>query len=158
MEIEIKSVTLDDAEFLFRLMNDKTILTRLNEVPTAKEDWIQAILAWEKDEDEEDYIVRSHGEQAGWFAFNGLADGEVYLKMAAILPKYQHRGIGTYALSRLLGELRERGYTSVSLYTNQDNVNAQRCYQKCGFKTVESFAEEMTDGTVAERYKMVCTL
>lgn len=44
------------------------------------------------------------------------------------------------------------------LYTNADNVNAQKCYQKCGFVVVEEFQDVMADGSCVERYKMQCDL
>lgn len=153
-KVEIKKVTLNDADFLFRLMNDSAILKRLNEVPTEKETWLDAIQAWENDDDEEDYILLSGGKQIGWFAFNGLRDKTAYLKMAVILPDYQHKGIGTRVLSKLLEMMWQKGYNSVMLYTNQDNVSAQKCYKKCGFKIIESLTDKMSDNTTAKRYKM----
>ncbi|MDO5397708.1 MAG: GNAT family N-acetyltransferase [bacterium] len=159
-KIEIKKVTQDDADFLYMLMNDKTILNRLNEAPTSKEDWIKAVLSWENDADEDGYIVWMDDKQIGWFAFNGLQSTNkiAYLKMAVILPKYQNKGIGTYVLSKLLEMMRRNRYYSVRLFTNQDNWNAQKCYQKCGFKITESLAEKMSDNTVVARYKMECKL
>ncbi len=160
MKIEIKKVALNDADFLFQLMNDKIILNSLNEVPTNKEEWIEAVLSWENDDDENNYIVWMDNKQIGWFSFNGLqsTDRTAYLKMAVILPEYQHKGIGTCVLSELLEMMRKNGYVSVMLFTNQDNENAQRCYQKCGFKINESLTQKMADSTVVSRYKMECKL
>ncbi len=159
-KVEIKKIAKSDADFLFLLMNNKIILSSLNEVPTSKEDWIEAILAWENDDDESNYIVWTDNKQIGWFGFNGLqsADRTAYLKMAVILPEYQNKGIGTYVLSKLLGMMKKNGYVSVLLFTNQDNGNAQKCYQKCGFKTTEGLTQKMADNTVVARYKMECKL
>ncbi len=154
--IEIRTVTADDADFLFSLMNDPAIMRALNEPPSGREDWSEAVRGWLADGDESDYIVWKDGQRIGWFAFNGLqsADRTVFLKMAVILPECQQRGIGAYVLSRLLEEVRKNGYVSVALFTNKDNMSAQRCYQKCGFNVVQELSQEMSDGTIAERYKM----
>ncbi|MCC8131022.1 MAG: GNAT family N-acetyltransferase [Ruminococcus sp.] len=159
-KIEIKTVAHDDAEFLYILMNDGEILGRLNDVSTTLEDWEDAVKVWGNDSDEENFLVWLNGDRIGWFSFNNLqsADRIAYLKMAVLLPEYQHRGIGTAVLRRLLEDLKGRGYEVVMLYTNADNVNAQKCYQKCGFVVVEEFQDVMADGSCVERYKMQCDL
>ncbi|MCD7785612.1 MAG: GNAT family N-acetyltransferase [Oscillospiraceae bacterium] len=159
-KIEIKTVAQGDAEFLYLLMNKDAILERLNEVPTTLDDWAEAIKIWEGDSDEENYIVWLNGGRIGWFSFNNLqsADKVAYLKMAVLLPEYQHRGIGTAVLRRLLEDLKDRGYSTVMLYTNADNVNAQKCYQKCGFTVVEEFRDVMADGSCVGRYNMRCEM
>ena len=89
-EIQIRPVNDSDAEFLYQLMNCPSLLERLNEVPTTRQDWTDAISEWLKDEDEEDYIVLAGDTPMGWLGVNGLRGGNgiAYLKMAAILrPK-----------------------------------------------------------------------
>ena len=154
--IEIKNVTINDADFLFYLMNNTAIKHSLNEPSTSKQNWIEAIHAWTDDDDENDYIVWEGDKQIGWFAFNGLqsTDGTIYLKMAVISPEYQYRGIGTYVLSQLLEEARISGYISVILFTNKNDKGAQKCYQKCGFKIIQKFSQRMSDDTIVVRYKM----
>ena len=154
--IEIRMVRPDDAEFLYQLMNDHRIMRALNEIPSSLNDWSEAIACWEKDGDELDYIVCNGAGQTGWFAFNGVqsADKTAYLKMAAILPEYQHMGIGTYVLSHLLRVMKNKGFIRIILFTNKGNIYAQRTYQKCGFKITENLSQKMPDGTFAHRYKV----
>ncbi len=158
--VEMKNVTAADADFLFHLMNDPAIMRILHEPATEPADWVEAVQAWADDEDEEDIILWKDGKQIGWFALNGLqsSDGTVYLKMALLLPAYQHQGIGAYVISQLLDEARRKGYTSMVLYTDQQNTSAQRCYQKCGFQITESLSETMSDGATVPRYQMECRL
>lgn len=160
IKFEMKRITLQDADFLFRLMNHPLILAGLNEVPTTNQDWVDAVVEWENDPDENGYIIWKEGKQISWFAVNGLlsADRVPYLKMAVLLPEYQNKGIGTAVVTELLATLREKGFTSVKLFTNQDNRNAQKCYQKCGFRIVDKIKEKMSDDTVAMRYIMECKL
>ncbi len=159
-KFEIKRVTLQDADFLFSLMNHPLLLARLNEVPTTNQDWVEAVLAWENDPDENGYIIWKDGKQIGWFAFNGLlsADKVPYLKMAVILPEYQNKGIGTAVLLKLLATVHEKGFRSVKLITHQDNINAQKCYSKCGFQIVDVIEDKMRDNTIAMRCIMECKL
>ena len=155
-DIHIREVCDGDAEFLYRLMNDPAVLERLNEVPTEREDWAVAIGEWARDEDEEDYIVLCGDTPAGWLGVNGLlgGDGSAYLKMAAFLPEYQGRGYGTFAVRRILEELKKRGIGKVILFTDRDNMAAQACYRKCGFRTVGSLEEEMSNGKTVPRVRM----
>ena len=154
--ITIKQVEPGDSYFLYQLMNAPQIMSVLNELPTSRDDWADAVACWETDDDELDFIVWSGDRQVGWFAFNGLSasDKTVYLNMAAILPEYQHRGIGTHVLSQLLDVMKEKNFAHAILFTNQENESAQRCHQKCGFKVTEKLTQSLTDGTETKRYKM----
>ena len=158
--IEIKNVEHSDIVFLFQLMNDTQIMKALNESPTSQEDWVEAVNCWENDADELDFIIWNDGKQIGWFAFNGVQSPNkiAYLKMAVILPQYQNKGIGKYVLFQLLEIMKRKGFAKVILFTNQENVKAQRCYQKCGFRITEELTQEMSDNTLAARYKMECSL
>lgn len=154
--IEIKNVEHSDAIFLFQLMNDAQIMKALNELPTTQEDWLEAVDCWKKDNDELDFIIWNNGNQIGWFAFNGAQSPNriVYLKMAVILPRYQNKGVGAYVLTQLLEIMKRKGFVKVILFTNQENIRAQKCYQKCGFRITENLTQEMSDKTLTARYKM----
>ena len=156
MNVRIRNVCEDDAEFLHRIMNDKNVLDALDEVPTQLNDWINAISAWNCDPDEEDYIIFDEKLPIGWLGMNGLLSEEkiAYIKMIGLLPQYQSRGVGTYVINHFLDTLKSRGFAAVALYTNQNNYRAQRCYMKCGFQVCEELVEEMSNGNHAKRYKM----
>ena len=159
-ELQIRPVNDSDAEFLYQLMNCPSLLERLNEVPTTRQDWTDAISEWLKDEDEEDYIVLAGDTPMGWLGVNGLrgGDGIAYLKMAAFLPEYQGRGYGTCSIRVVLDNLKRKGIEQVFLYTDSDNAPAQACYRKCGFKVVESLTETLSNGKDVDRVKMVSCL
>ncbi|QUC67602.1 GNAT family N-acetyltransferase [Aristaeella hokkaidonensis] len=159
-ELQIRPVSDSDAEFLYQLMNCPSLLERLNEVPTTRQDWTDAISEWLKDEDEEDYIVLAGDTPMGWLGVNGLRGGNgiAYLKMAAFLPEYQGRGYGTCSIRVVLDNLKRKGIEQVFLYTDSDNAPAQACYRKCGFKVVESLTETLSNGKDVDRVKMVSCL
>ena len=159
-EIRIRPVNEKDAEFLYQLMNCPPVMERLNEVPTTRQDWTDAIGEWLKDDDEEDYIVLAGNNRTGWLGINGLLDRNhrAYLKMAAFLPEYQGRGYGSCSIRKVLDSLAARNIEQVILYTDSDNLRAQACYRKCGFTVVESLTDTLSNGKTVDRVKMVCSL
>ena len=158
--IKLRAVSYADAEFLYFIMNTDAVLDALNELPTQLEDWVNAIMEWSKDKDEEDYIIGDGESPIGWLGINGLesADKVAYLKLVAILPDYHNKGIGRYAVSKIIEMLRQRNYLRVALYTDQENYKARACYSKCGFEVIEIFMEEMANGKSVVRCKMELSL
>lgn len=154
--LEVREVTVGDADFLFRLMNIPSVMKALNEIPTQRKDWEDAISVWSTDADEEDYIIIDGGQPIGWFAVNGLksGNGTAFLKMAVLLPEYQGKHIGRCVLEQVLDRMRAYGMISVRLFTNRDNIAAQKCYTECGFEVMEELTDEMSDGSFAARYQM----
>ena len=159
-DTQLKPVSKNDAEFLHRLMNDASVLQVLNEVPTQLQDWTDAIDAWSRDDDEEDYIIFCGDTPIGWLGVNGLLsdDHSAYLKMAAFLPEYQGQGYGTNAIQKLMCDLKRRGIEKMILFADQCNELAQACYKKCGFYVVGSLIETMSNGKDVLRYKMEARL
>ncbi len=158
--IRIIEVNERDAVFLNKLMNNEAVMTALNEVPTTANFWSDAIDEWKQDNDEEDYIIFDESEPVGWLGINGLSseDKKAYIKMIALLPEYQSRGIGRYVIEAITKNLKLHGYISVGLYTDQTNIQAQKCYMRCGFNITAETEQTMTNGNVIKRYKMECCL
>ena len=154
--ISIREVEANDAEFLFNLMNNESILNSLNEVTTSLDTWESAITEWNNDADEEEYIIFDNNIPVGWLGVNGLTsqDKQAWIKIIAILPDKQGLGIGTYVINQLIKNLKLRGYKTIALYTDRSNVNAQKCYQKCGFVITDTPIKKMHNGKYVERYKM----
>lgn len=158
--IKLRAVSAADAQFLFSIMNLDAILNALNEVPTQLDDWMDAIKEWSRDDDEEDYIICDGETPIGWLGINGLssADKVAYLKLAAVLPNYHNKGIGYYAISQVIEMLRQRNYSKIVLYTDQDNKKARACYSKCGFEITETITEEVSNGKIVPRCIMELVL
>ena len=156
----IRPVNQNDAEFINTLINDPSVMLALNEIPTSRQDWIDAISEWSRDNDEEDYIILDRSTPIGWIGINGLrnSDQSAYIKMAAILPGYQNRGFGAKAVRELMSGLKQKGYKRILLYTDRDNLKAQACYQGCGFHVVDSLTETMSNGKEVARYLMEASL
>ncbi len=154
--LNLRPVEKGDAAFLHTLMNDEKVLKALHEVPTLLADWQEAISCWAQDGDEEDYILLVEGVPAGWLGINGLEgeEGTVYLKMAALLPAYQGRGMGSWAVEQIITLYRERNFRRILLYTDRENVPGRRCYEKCGFSVSDTLQDTMSDGAVVDRVEM----
>ena len=154
--IKIIEVNEGDAQFLQELMNNESVMSVLNEVPTTFNVWADAIIEWKQDSDEEDYIIFDESIPIGWVGINGLSTEEkkAYIKMIVLLPKYQNSGIGQYVISEIIANLTLREYVSIGLYTDQSNIQAQQCYLKCGFDVTTEIEQKMSNGAVIKRYKM----
>ena len=154
--IKLTEVQSKDAAFINNLMNNEIVMNALNEVPTSLSDWQCAIAEWKQDSDEKDYIIFCDTIPIGWIAVNGLisTNKKVFIKMVAILPEHQGRGVGQFAVRWVIEMLRKSEYTSVALYTDESNLKAQNCYSKCGFVVTESFVDKMSNGKSIKRYKM----
>ena len=160
MNVKIFEVSENDALLLCKLMNDKNILDSLNEVPTQLSDWIDAISAWNCDDDEEDYIIFDEETPIGWLGVNGLSseNKKAYIKMIVLLPEYQNKGIGSYVVTQLVRNLKLRKFKEIILYTNQNNLRAQKCYAKCGFEVTKKLIQKMFNGDMVRRCKMEMVL
>lgn len=158
--INLRAVSKDDARFLYTIMNTDTILLALNEVPTQLCDWEEVIKEWQCDNDEEDYIICDGEIPIGWLGINGLSstDKIAYLKMAVLLPDYHCKGIGCYSINLAIEMLKQRNYSAIILYTNQENHKARACYSRCGFEITERLMEEMSNGEIVARCKMELNL
>lgn len=159
-DIRYIKVTRKDALFINRLMNDKSIMDQLNEVETSINIWDSAIREWEKDTDEVNYIIYEDSVSIGWLGINNLLsqNKQAFIKVIALLPEYQSRGIGKRIISWALEELRQIGCKSVGLYTDNTNIPAQKCYKKCGFEITDTVIRKMTNGKNINRIKMEVTL
>lgn len=159
-DIHLEDVSEKHSQFLYVLMNDPSILAALNEIPTQTADWTEAISAWKCDPDEVDYIIYDRDTPIGWLGINGLMSEEktAYLKLLALLPAYQGKGIGTYAVRQAIKLVKNRGFSEIALHTNQCNQKAQACYLKCGFEVAQVYTEEMSNGDIVQRFKMTLDL
>ena len=68
----------------------------------------------------------------------------------SVLPGFQGCGVGTKLITRLLEQLRCRGYERTSLSVQQDNP-AARLYERLGYR----ITGERTDGAGNEDYLMI---
>lgn len=69
--------------------------------------------------------------------------------MLIVHEKFQHQGIGSFAVRVAENFAREKGFNSVSIHTNVDNIIAQNCYKKLGYTIIEE--NDCTNGDGQKR-------
>ncbi|MFN2529219.1 MAG: GNAT family N-acetyltransferase [Candidatus Baltobacteraceae bacterium] len=75
-----------------------------------------------------------------------IVDGLAIVSWVAVDPDYWGHGIATHLMEDLLDLLRAKQFRRVILWTHQDNVRAQRMYERLGFTLAP---EQMKDSTGA---------
>ena len=109
--------------------------------------------------DRADFAFEKEGKLCAMGGFTSMSsEAELYV---FVDPNNKGNGIGSKATSLLC----EYGFmhlhlNKIFLYTNGDNLPAQRTYQKLGFKllTVEHDAAHNGDGKIVDRFKYSLTL
>jgi ribosomal protein S18 acetylase RimI-like enzyme len=68
------------------------------------------------------------------------ADGETraYIFAFRVKPAWRNRGIGTDLMAFVEQDLRERGFSFVTLNVAKDNPGARRLYERLGYKVIGS--------------------
>ena len=79
------------------------------------------------------YVVAVH--EGALVGYAGLCDypDEAFVQTMAVAPSHQHQGVGAQLLEELLAEAVRRRQPRVLLEVREDNVPAQRLYQRYGF-------------------------
>ena len=126
--IELRSATADDYDFAFHVHG------------TAMRPSVEPIYGWDEEFQARYFrlhfdpatrdIIRYDGTDVGVLSVEER-DESLFLAMIAILPQYQHRGIGTTLIRRLQQEARERG-VPLTLRVLTSN-RARELYERLGF-------------------------
>lgn len=106
-----------------------------------------------KEETTVDYISRNYGEKNRfWVALDGdtvigtIALHEIdektgELKRMLVDPKFHGKGLGKVLLDTLLIVAKERGYSSIILYSDMLMTRAHRFYEKNGFLKTKEYPD-----------------
>lgn len=78
-------------------------------------------------------------EQVGYCAayVNDNVTYQAYITMIAILPEYQHKGIGQKLMSICVKEAKSRNMKTIKLEVNKANNRAIRFYEKNGYNFIK---------------------
>ncbi len=83
--------------------------------------------------------AQHRGRGIGFIIVTEIAPRQAHVAEVAVLPAYQHQGIGRLLLTHSLSQLAEQGFTTVSLFVTRLNRRALGMYETMGFKPVWSF-------------------
>ena len=93
------------------------------------------------------------GNPVGALCGSRLDSGRAAISLFAVMPGYQHRGIGTQLLEAFRRRCMMEGYGTVQLEVRTTNTNAIRFYEKHGFLKTEHLRMFYSDG--GDAYRMV---
>jgi len=85
--------------------------------------------------DGEGLVAELDGRAVGLLTFR--PDGPGSIELAALVVVQPGRGIGSALIEAFLAEARRRAARRVRVVTTNDNLDAQRLYQRRGFRLVE---------------------
>ena len=90
------------------------------------------------DRDEKHFMICKGAMPVGYMKINGL-DGadEAWVSMLFIAKNFQRQGIGTFAITYAEKYVKGRGFRSIAIQTDEDNLPTQNCYLKCGYQVCE---------------------
>jgi len=78
-------------------------------------------------------LLERGGSVVGYQISTSSAFG-AHLARLAVVPEFQHQGLGSGMVIDLLRQLKTRGYDHVSVNTQSDNEHSLRLYRRLGFR------------------------
>ncbi len=99
-------------------------------------DEIEAKISQDSDETRRRLIIEYQGKRIGEMSYS-IEDQTAEIGIKICDSSYQEKGLGRVLLSMLIRELFSRGYSTIKLDTNLNNVRAQHVYEKLGFHQVQ---------------------
>lgn len=104
------------------------------------------------DPDEANFIIRKGIVPVAWLKINGLQNTNrmAWISMLVVHEKFQRHGIGSFAVRFAEDFVRSKGFQTLGIHTTADNIAAQSCYQKLGYRIHEE--SECTTGDGVKRH------
>jgi GNAT superfamily N-acetyltransferase len=84
-------------------------------------------------------IAHHRGSGIGFNIVTQIAHRQAHLAQVAVLPEYQHQGVGRLLLRHGLSKLADQAFDTVSLFVSLRNRRALNMYELMGFEPVLSF-------------------
>lgn len=162
-EVNIKPVLKEDIKFIYEVSNNEEIMRIFHDKPTTLNQWQNFIEEWEKDVDEQNYIISRvcDGVEVGWLGINGLLSEDKigWIKVIAISPDYWSCGYGRQAVEKVKAIFKSKGFRNIKLWTDACNKRARRCYESNGF-VIQKIVEKKVGNleNVVDRVLMSCML
>ena len=96
-------------------------------------EWKEALSA--NDTDEKHFLICKGAVPVAYMKINGLdSKKEAWISMLFVAKDFHRQGIGTFAIEYAEEYVRERGFSTLAIQTDEDNLPAQTCYLQCGFQ------------------------
>lgn len=90
------------------------------------------------DPDEKHFIVCKGAMPVAYMKLNGLESRrEAWISMLFVAKGFQHQGIGSFAINYAEEYIKGKGFKSIAIQTDINNLPAQNCYLQCGYMIFE---------------------
>ena len=143
--VELRPVSESDNDFLL------SVYASTREDELAQAEWVEGqkemFLRWQFDMQrreyesrfpDADYRVILVDQQPAGRIWIGADDKQIRLLDIALLPEFQNRGVGTALLHKLMSHAENEGKALRHMVFVLNN-NAERFYERLGFKKIEDF-------------------
>ncbi len=105
------------------------------------------------DSDERHFLIRKGALPCAYLKINGIDSGSTgWISMLAVEPAFQRKGVGEYAVRFAEKYFKEKGKSAVSINTTEDNIPAQKLYEKCGYSVFQKSDRITGDGVKRNGY------
>lgn len=134
--IRIRNTVAEDAPMLARWWNDGSVMAHagfplgLNTTPER----IVTEIKTDTDDTRRRLMLLVDDCPIGEMVYRNIGAGTADIGIKICERNYQEKGIGRIALSILIRELFQQGYTKIILDTNLNNFRAQHVYEILGFQ------------------------
>ena len=99
-------------------------------------------------------LVLCGGQQAGYFAYDGKAENEIFISKLYIHKDFRRRGLGKRLLDFIAKEAQALGCTAMTLSVNKDNLDSIQFYISYGFQTIKTQKVAIGEGFYMDDYVM----
>lgn len=90
------------------------------------------------DSDERHCLVCKGAMPVAYLKINGLeGKSEAWISMLFVARNFHRQGIGSFAIKYAEEYARSKGFETIAIQTDKENLPAQGCYLKCGFQIFE---------------------
>jgi serine/threonine protein kinase, bacterial len=103
----------------------------------ALDEWKQVFRKSLADPDKADFIIRKGSVPVAWLELNGFQGDMAWISMLVVHEDFQHQGIGSSAVCFAEDYVCLKGFTSLRIRMNSDNIAAQKCFRKLGYTIVD---------------------
>lgn len=108
----------------------------LNTSDISLREWKELLSA--EDPDEKHFLICKGAMPVAYMKINGLLNNnEAWISMLFVAENFQRQGIGSFAIHYAERYIKEKGFDSIAIQTDMNNLSAQNCYLKCGYQIFE---------------------
>lgn len=160
MKIAIRNFQEEDIPYKVKWINDKANNKYLHyDLPLREDRTLEWYRTLKDRDDRVDYTITCAGEPAGLIGLLNIdlnkKEAEYYICLGG--EKFKGKGIASVATELLIKKAyREFGLRKIYLFTEVENVRAQKFFEKSGFKQEELLKKDLYyNGKYIDRYLYV---